>query len=51
MGTVNFSVPDEVKKAFNQAFAGENNSAVVLTGSPELQRSSRVWTRRSWGRP
>lgn len=29
MGTVNFSVPDEVKKAFNQAFAGENKSAVL----------------------
>ncbi len=29
MATVNFSVPDEVKKAFNQAFAGENKSAVL----------------------
>ncbi len=29
MGTVNFSVPDEVKKAFNKAFAGENKSAVL----------------------
>lgn len=29
MGTVNFSVPDEVKKAFTKAFAGENKSAVL----------------------
>jgi len=29
MGTVNFSVPDEVKKAFNKAFEGENKSAVL----------------------
>lgn len=31
MATVNFSVPDEVKRAFNEAFVGENKSA-VLTG-------------------
>jgi hypothetical protein len=29
MATVNFSVPDPVKKAFNKAFAGENKSAVL----------------------
>ena len=29
MATVNFSVPDEVKEAFNGAFAGENKSAVI----------------------
>lgn len=29
MGTVNFSVPDAVKRAFDKAFAGENKSAVV----------------------
>ncbi|HXO30214.1 MAG TPA: hypothetical protein VOA80_22900, partial [Thermoanaerobaculia bacterium] len=27
--TVNFSVPAEVKQAFNEAFAGENKSAVI----------------------
>jgi len=27
--TVNFSVPEEVKQAFNEAFAGENKSAVI----------------------
>ena len=31
MATVNFSVPDDVKREFNEAFAGENKSA-VLTG-------------------
>jgi hypothetical protein len=28
MGTVNFSIPDEVKDSFNEAFAGQNKSAV-----------------------
>ena len=29
MGTVNFSVPDDVKDAFNAAFEGHNKSAVI----------------------
>ena len=29
MGTVNFSIPDDLKDAFNAAFAGHNKSAVV----------------------
>lgn len=29
MATVNFSVPEKVKAAFNKAFAGENKSAVI----------------------
>lgn len=29
MATVNFSVPEEVKHAFNQAFEGQNKSAVI----------------------
>lgn len=29
MATVNFSVPEEVKDAFNQAFVGRNKSAVI----------------------
>jgi hypothetical protein len=29
MATVNFSVPDEVKEAFNATFAGRNKSAVI----------------------
>ena len=27
--TVNFSVPEEVKKAFNETFANENRSAII----------------------
>jgi hypothetical protein len=29
MATVNFSVPEEIKKAFNQTFKGENKSAIL----------------------
>lgn len=29
MGTVNFSVPDDVKDAFNETFAGQNKSAII----------------------
>ena len=29
MATVNFSVPADVKNAFNKAFEGENKSAVL----------------------
>lgn len=29
MSTVNFSVPDDVKEAFNTAFEGQNKSAVI----------------------
>ena len=29
MATVNFSVPDDVKEAFNEAFAGRNKSAII----------------------
>lgn len=29
MATVNFSVPDDVKKAFNAAYQGQNKSAVI----------------------
>lgn len=29
MATMNFSIPDEVKEAFNETFAGENKSAVI----------------------
>ena len=29
MATVNFSVPDEVKQAFNEEFAQENRSAIL----------------------
>jgi len=36
MATVNFSVPDEVKDAFNEAFKGENKSAIIA----ELMREA-----------
>jgi hypothetical protein len=29
VATINFSIPDEVKQAFNTAFAGQNKSAIV----------------------
>ena len=36
MATVNFSVPDEVKAAFNAAYKGQNKSAVIA----ELMREA-----------
>lgn len=29
MATVNFSIPDDIKEAFQQTFANENRSAIV----------------------
>lgn len=29
MATVNYSVPDDIKDAFNQAFEGQNKSAII----------------------
>ena len=36
MGTMNFSIPDDVKEAFNAEFDGQNKSAVVA----ELMRKA-----------
>ena len=36
MATVNFSVPDDVKEAFNAAYQGQNKSAVIA----ELMREA-----------
>lgn len=36
MATVNFSVPEDVKAAFNEAFEGRNKSAVIA----ELMREA-----------
>ena len=36
MGTINFSIPDDVKEAFNEAFEGRNKSAIVT----ELMREA-----------
>jgi hypothetical protein len=29
MGTMNFSIPDDLKEAFNKTFEGQNKSAVI----------------------
>jgi metal-responsive CopG/Arc/MetJ family transcriptional regulator len=36
MATVNYSVPDDVKDAFNEAYKGQNKSAVIT----ELMREA-----------
>lgn len=36
MATVNFSVPDDVKEAFNRAYEGQNKSALIA----ELMREA-----------
>ena len=62
MATVNFSVPDEVKEAFNAAFKGRNKSAVIAglmmkavdDARTQRQRSQairRILARRSRRRP
>jgi hypothetical protein len=42
VATVNFSVPDDVKRMFNKAFAGTNKSAVVA----QLMRQAVEYRRR-----
>jgi hypothetical protein len=46
MATMNFSIPDDVKEAFNRAFEGENKSAVV-TGLMRKAVEERERSRRS----
>ncbi len=46
MATVNFSVPNEVKAAFDTAFAGENKSAVVARLMREAVEQKRRLQRR-----
>lgn len=45
MATVNFSVPEEIKEAFNKAFKGENKSAILsrlmLDAVEERERQQR----------
>ena len=45
MATVNFSVPEDVKKAFNEAFGDQNRSAVLTQlmrqAVAELRRAQR----------
>ena len=56
MATVSFSVPDEVKEAFNQAFEGQNKSAIIAelmrraVDEAERRRSRTAAIRRLGGR-
>ncbi len=52
MATVNFSVPDDVKEAFNAAFEGQNKSAIIAGLMREAvecahrqQQSREAWQR------
>ena len=49
MATMNFSIPDDVKDAFNRAFEGENKSAVIarLMRGPSKRRTA-IGARRDW---
>jgi hypothetical protein len=46
MATVNFSVPDEVKDAFNAAFKGRNKSAVIAELMIKAVEDARIQRRR-----
>jgi len=47
MATVNFSVPDAVKDAFNSAFKGKNKSAVIAEMMMNAVEESRIQRRRA----
>jgi predicted transcriptional regulator len=47
LATVNFSVPDEVKDAFQEAFANENKSAVITRLMRQAVEEKRREQRRS----
>jgi len=47
MATVNFSVPDEVKAAFNATFSGTNKSAVIARLMMEAVEEERRRERRA----
>ena len=58
MGTVNFSVPDDVTEAFNAAFEGQNKSAIFAQLMHEAieraeikERSRAAFTRVLQARP
>ncbi len=56
MATVNFSVPEDVKQAFNAAFAGQNKSALLTqlmrdaVAQAEAQRRRQAAAKRLLGR-
>jgi hypothetical protein len=47
MATVNFSVPEDVKKDFDQAFEGRNKSAVLTELMRQAVEEQRLCERRS----
>lgn len=47
MATVNFSVPDEVKQAFNEAFADQNKSAIIAELMMQAVEQQRIRQRRA----
>jgi len=47
MATVNFSVPDAVKEAFNAAFKGKNKSAVIAELMMKAVEGARTQRRRA----
>ena len=47
MATVNFSVPDEVKEAFNQTFSASNKSAIIARLMMEAVEEERRRKRRA----
>ena len=46
MATINFSVPDEVKQAFNIEFAKENKSAILTRLMEQAIEENRIKKRR-----
>lgn len=46
MATVNYSVPDDVKEAFDAAFAGQNKSAIIARLMREAIEHSNLLARR-----
>ncbi len=46
MATVNFSVPDDVKAAFDRTFRGQNKSAVIANLMRKAVDEKRLRTRR-----
>lgn len=47
MATVNFSVPEEIKEAFQEAFANENKSAVIARLMQQAVEEKRRQQRRA----
>lgn len=47
MATVNFSVPDEIKRDFNETFADENRSAIIARLMQEAVEERRRQQRRA----